>query len=122
MRDGHEKSLAAFRQNSEPGWNHKTNSASYLIFFFLFGWKIIKHLVDRLLQLLFVLAASIGNRLAGCASPYQLLAAGFVHIQYQRANFVSLHGSVCLSSTKMPPAPAWPQSFIERLVLLFIVR
>lgn len=81
------------------------------------GWKLLKHLLDSLFKLLFILFWFAGNCVNRGSPPHQLVGFGVVHVQDERTNFVSHHSRRSVVSKSSPP-PTWAQTGIEGLILL----
>src|SRR6266852_458558 len=70
------------------------------------AWReFLEHFVHALIQVLDVLVGVVGECVAGCASPEQLLGFAIEQIDDQRAYFICFCGGRCLSETSASSKP-----------------
>src|ERR1700675_76100 len=85
--------------------------------------ELLEHFLHALVQILDVLVGIVGECVARCASPDQLLCLGIEEIDDHRAHLVCLSGGRCLaktSGTKTPPTPTPTKAIVESVQRLLI--
>jgi hypothetical protein len=67
--------------------------------------EMLQHLVDGLIEFLFVLLRRVAQRVTGHTAPDELLVVGIVEVQNQGANGIIFHLHSGFTHTSPAPAP-----------------